>query len=194
VSITVENTRTEEGLIAHVSGPVTPFSLRVGKGQVRYARDEHALYWIVEEGVCAYHLQLLLQALPEGRGQDGVSPVEILIGHLRWAVDASFRHDGRGITASGGRLVHFPTGEEVLFWSMAGRSAGAPAVAVSAHASTLHSGHVLFLSVEGIGSNWGEDALETKCLRCMLSVFRHREPVPPNRPHPETPAGQTTGL
>jgi hypothetical protein len=178
VSYRVEYQRAEGGLVAYVSGDIAPFSFRVGAGEIEGSEARGSFLWVVKGGGDRHCLELVLFRLPDHFLTSGEPPEEILASHMRWAASQA-EGLGRKVLDDRMSLGSFPTGEPILAWCMEGEPPRPPEgdgdrpTAITAHATTLHAGHVLAFVAWGPGEGWDRKRLETKCLRAALSVFRH---------------------
>lgn len=169
----VKNEPTDDGAVAYVSAAEARFSFLVGKGKLRVAMPPGAYIWLVERDGVKFMIQLVVTPVPQNIATAELKAEQVLADHRRCEVDYQVGIRQQKSLEETLGLWRFPTGEPFFVWCMEMQSVGEEMSPIIAYATTLHAGHIIMHTVQGIGPGWDWDRLRLKILRVVISTFRN---------------------
>jgi hypothetical protein len=163
---------TEQGMVAYLTAPSFQFSFLIGKGELQAAADPGVNIWSVERGGILWWIEVVLTPIPEEVAATAVSGQEILESHRFWDLDTRVQSFGEKLIEGTMGFGRFPTGEPFAFWCTEFPD-NQKVSRETAYATTVHGGHVIVYTVQGIGAGVNRDILRMKSMRVIFSMFRH---------------------
>jgi len=169
----VKNEQTEEGIVAYIIAAGAQFSFLVGKGKLRVATRPGAHFWVVERDETKFQIQLVVTPIPQNIATAGLSDEQVLAHHCRSEVEHQECNLHQKLLEDTVAWGRYPTGEPYTRWCTEMEVPAQEISSITACANTLHAGHIILYTVQGIGAGWSLEALRLKSLRVVMSTFRH---------------------